>query len=832
MPDTPASDTHSGLLDFLDLGGAWRLRDQSDSHRCAMRIPGDVHSALLDAGLIPDPYFGANEEAVQWVARRDWHISRTFDLAPVEAADDAHWILTLDQVDCVADVYLNGALLGRLENMFRRHRFDVSGQLRAGANEIVLYFHDAFAEAQRRYEAHPFELPYTHNNERRAPVNFLRKTQCAAGWDWNISLMPLGVYGEVSLRRAAVALIDHVAVRQVHGSGGGAVEVTVDVALQAHRSGTALLEVEFDGVLQRREIAVDAGHNGDHGTFSTTFSVAEPRLWWPNGQGGQPLYGLTVRLDGMTEQRRIGLRTIELVTDKDDTGTTMKFRVNGRDIFCKGANWIPGDALPGRITPQAVLPQLQAAADAHMNMLRVWGGGNYEKEWFYDACDELGLLVWQDFMFGCMHYPSSRAFLKEVRAEAAYQVRRLQHRACVALWCGDNEIIGALDWFDITRANRDRYLVNYDRLNRTLQDVVEDCDPSRRFWASSPSLGELDFSDGWHGDTRGDMHFWDVWHSAKPFAHYRSVQPRFCSEFGFQSFPSLACIAGFTLPEDRNVSSPVMEVHQRNAGGNARMLETMTRYFRFPEDFEQMLLLSQIQQALAMKTAVDYWRSLKPRCMGILYWQLNDTWPVASWSGIEYGGRWKVLQYVAKRFYAPVTVVWVPQDEGRALRLVAVSDVPQPLQLEACVAAIDLRGRERIVWRGAVVLGADGSQPGRELAVFAGSEVAAGEFLQVRWRDASGAHVGEDDYLPRPYKDYDLPKSAPRVSCNAEGTELLLETDAPCFFTFLETPLQGRFSDNAFTLLPGRPRRIAWSGSNATPITPADVRIRHLALTC
>ena len=621
-----------------------------------------------------------------------------------------------------------------------------------------------------------------------------------------------------------VGLIGHVGVQQQHHDNG-AVDITVEVEVHGYGSGQAELDIEFDGVLHQQTVAVRPG--ATH--HAHTFTVAAPALWWPAGQGTQTLYSLRVRLDDMEEQRRIGLRTIALVTEKDDIGTTMKFRVNGRDIFCKGANWIPGDALPGRITPQAVVPQLEAAVAANMNMVRVWGGGNYEKEWFYDACDALGLLVWQDFMFSCMHYPSDRAFLAEVKREAEYQVKRLQHRACLALWCGDNELIGAIDWYDASKTNRDRYLVNYDRLNRTLQQAVEDHDPSRRFWTSSPSLGELDFSDGWHCDTRGDMHFWDVWHSAEPFEHYRTVQPRFCSEFGFQSFPSLTCIESFTAPDDRNVSSPVMEVHQRNSGGNARILETMTRNFRFPGEFDHMILLSQIQQALAMKTAIDYWRSLKPRCMGTLYWQLNDTWPVASWSGIEYGGRWKVLHYMARRFYAPVTVVSVPHEDGAAVRLVAVSDVPTPVDLCVDAVAVSLSGAERLLWQGSVQLDASA---GHELVILPCAQLADDEFIQVRWHDSTGEHSGQDDYLTRFYKAYALPKAQPRLrivaNATAAITKLHLETDAPCFFTYLDTSIAGQFSDNAFTLLPGQPRVISWRGA---PLTEADVRIRHLSST-
>lgn len=805
---------------FLNLAGHWQLCDAEGGHACAMPVPGDVHSALLAHGAIPDPYFGANEHVVQWVAHRDWTLRRSFELP---AGASGCWLLTLDQVDCLASVCINGQTVAELENQFRRHRLDVTDALRPGINEIELVLHDAFAEANKRHDEHRFELPWDFNGDRKAPINLLRKTQCAAGWDWNLSLMPLGVYGDIDLQCVTVALVDHITVQQTHTAAG--VDVRVEVHAQVVQPGMAAVEVRFNGEARVCEVSLSAGQT----SHSETFHVAAPKLWWPTGQGEQTLYPLEVKLDGVQHTRLIGLRTIELVTEPDAVGTTMKLRVNGRDVFAKGANWIPADALPGRITEAAVRPLLESARDAHMNMIRVWGGGNYETEFFYDLCDELGLMVWQDFMFSCMHYPSTREFLAEVKQEAAYQVHRLQHRACVALWCGDNEIIGALGWYEPAKANRDRYLVNYDRLNRLLAEAVEEHDPARRFWPSSPSLGELDFADGWHCDTRGDLHFWDVWHSAKPFEHYRSVKPRFASEFGFQSFPSSYTVESFTEPADRNVSSRVMEVHQRNKGGNARIVETMTRYFRFPSDFDQLIYVSQIQQALAMKTAIDSWRSLKPRCMGTLYWQLNDTWPVASWSSIEYGGRWKVLQYVARHFYAPVNVVAIPNDatDGNGgFAVLAVSDEPQVQALQVQVVAVQLStGASRELWSGQVQLSHEAAIT---LTTLDDALLNDDEFAQLRWRTDNGDHHGCRDHVVRHYKDYAL-ESTPVQATLIDSHTVRLESPQTSFFVWLETPAAGRFEDNAFTMLPGETRTLRWLGTEALDV--ATLRVRHLGQT-
>ncbi len=358
----------------------------------------------------------------------------------------------------------------------------------------------------------------------------------------------------------------------------------------------------------------------------------------------------------------------------------MTFIVNGKAIMAKGANWIPLDAMPALHTSDRYRTLLQDAVDANMNMIRVWGGGMYEQDEFYDLCDELGLLVWQDLMFACALYPSAPDFLADVELEVRDQVKRLRDHTSLALWCGDNEVIGAIGWYPESRTNREKYVVNYDRLNRVLQQTVEAEDPTRRFWASSPCNGELDFGDAWHDDNKGDMHFWDVWHSGKSLDAYHSIKPRFCSEFGYQSWPSLPEVKTFAEPSDWNVTSPTFEQHQKNGRGNSIITEMFTRYFRFPSNFEQMLYLSQVQQALAIKTASEFWRSNKPVCRGILYWQLNDCWPVSSWSSIEYSGRWKQLHYHAKRFFAPQMATFIGDEQG--LRLHLVNDEHAPVKLK------------------------------------------------------------------------------------------------------------------------------------------------------
>ena len=809
---------------MIGLGGRFTLLAPERGYEGEITLPGDVHTALLEAGEIPDPYFGRNEDDVAWVYKTPWTVERNFAV-PADMAT-GHLTLTLSEVDCIATVFLNGAEIARTKNQFIRYDIDVTGKVRPGENTLRIEFAAVPDVAKTRAEAHPFEIPYAAMNQKVAHLNFVRKTACHAGWDWGICLMPIGVYGTMELRRVAVARTESVQVDQDHGNGSVRLDITTRI--HAFEAGRANLAHTIDGQSIGGSVQVERGEN----RFVHTVTIANPSLWWPAGQGDQPLYDLVTDLDGEVTTRKIGVRKLDWVVEKDEIDASFKCRINGRDVTMMGANWIPADAIPSRITPDTVRDLLESARAANYNMIRVWGGGQYEPDWFYDLCDELGLLIWHDFMFSCMPYPSDRAFLGDVATEVTQQVRRLSHHASIALWCGDNEVIGSLTWYPETRANRDRHLANYDRLSRLLADIVADEDPQRRFWPSSPSLGYMDFADGWHVDTRGDMHFWDVWHSAKPFEHYRTVRPRFASEFGFQSFTSMNAIESFTEPEDRNPSSPVMETHQRNEGGNARILETMCRYFRFPKGFEEMVFLSQIQQGLAIKTAIEFWRSTKPRCMGTLYWQINDIWPVASWSSLDYGGQWKLLHYLAKRFYAPITVVAIP--DGESIVLKGINDSPAPADITLDVLAVDMAGSAKSLRRLKISLGLDAAS---ELVRVPLEAVGEGRFLLFEWRDGAGNLVGTNDFFPRAHKYYDLPAAevATRWSSDGRGHHLTLQSDACAFFATAETDCAGYFSDNCLTLLPGQPVTLSFTPRKGAAPSLDDLRnslrISHLART-
>lgn len=812
----------------IDLAGEYALTSPAHAAKAAIRLPGDVHTALLDASLIPDPYFGDNEQAVMWVHATPWTVERRFTATRAEI--DGYLTLTLEGVDTIATILLNGEEVARTQNQFVRYDIDVTGKVRAGANTLRIEFAVTRDVAKARADAHPFPIPFTlnylSNGLPGVHMNFVRKTACHAGWDWGICLMPTGVYGRMAIRRSRLARQESVQVEQAHGRNS--VELSLTTRVFAFAEGSVELMHEIAGEKLSDKVAVRPGEN----VFVHNLTIRNPKLWWPNGQGEQHLYELWTTLDGEVTRRKVGLRKLEWIVEKDAIDHSFKVRVNGRDITALGANWIPADAIPSRITPAVVRDLLESARAVNMNMLRVWGGGQYEPDYFYELCDELGLMVWQDFMFACMSYPSNREFLDDVRTEITQQVRRLSHHASIALWCGDNEVIGSLHWYPETKADPARYIANYDRLNSMLGNIVEDEDPGRRFWPSSPSLGYLDFSDGWHKDTRGDTHYWSVWHEAKDFSAYRDVQPRFASEFGFQSFTSMNVIETFADPEDLNPSSPVMESHQRNTGGNARILETMTRYFRFPRDFGQMVFLSQIQQGLAIKTAIEFWRSTKPRCMGTLFWQINDTYPVASWSSLDYGGQWKLLHYMARRFFLPVNVVAVP--DGDQLILKCINDTAAKMPVELEVLAVDVGGATRVVFTGKGTISPDRAT---ELARIALGDLQPTEFVFFSWTGADGRLLGQNDYFPRPYKAYDLPRA--KVTLRWErsdaGPVLVLEADRPALFVTATTDVPGYFSDNAVTLLPGRETRLGFTPRQGAKVSQkalaSSLVLRHLRET-
>ncbi len=800
----------------ISLAGEWRLQKAGSRQWIPASIPGETHSALIAAGKIPDPYQGMNELDVQWVGREDWIYERSFEVEK-DLLEEERIFLSCECLDTIADVFLNGRKVGSADNMFVRWRFDVRRFLHLGKNTLRIAFTSAEKAAIREAKTLPYPVPHTAHAVQSPHRNLIRKAQCHSGWDWGPCLMVAGITGAISLEAWSDVRIDYAYTEQKHAKDKCVVRVFAEC--EAVRAGEYEMTASIGAARVSRKVKLGTGANRPF----LDVTVPSPKLWWPNGHGEPFLYEMTVSIGGHSISRRIGLRTLKLINRADRAGLSMTFRVNGVDVFCKGANWIPMDALPQRETRERLTHLLDSARRAHMNMLRVWGGGRYESDDFYSLCDQRGIMVWQDMMFSCAMYPSTPRFLENVEREIRHQVKRLRDHPCIALWCGNNEDVGALTWFPESRKNRDRYLVDYDRLNEgVIGRVVDECDPTRTFWPSSPSAGRNDYSDNWHDDRRGDMHFWSVWHEGKPFSAYSSVSPRFCSEFGYQSFPSPRTIRGYAAQDDLNATSPVLEHHQRSPRGNSIITEMFTRYFRVPEGFESFVYLSQVQQVLAIKTAVEYWRSLRPLCMGTLYWQLNDNWPVCSWSSVEYDGGWKLLHYAARRFFAPVLLA--AHITQAKVEVWLTNDLRTPVACRATISAIDFHGKI-LKQESLEVRAAAGSS--RRLKAYALADLspsADAAFVHLRL-DREGESSLNELLLTEP-KRIDLARATitKEAALTEGGFSVSLSTDAPAFFVALDAgDIPGEFDDNCLTLLPGEPRVIRF-----LPRTPATLeRFRH-----
>jgi beta-mannosidase len=653
------------------LGGEWLFREASEDRWLPAEVPGGVHTDLLSAGRIPDPFVGDEEKRVQWVAERDWVYLKTFELDG-ELWEEDQILLVCGGLDTLAEVRLNGRVLGETANMFRQHEWEVTSLLRDGPNELVIDFRSPVRYITELQD----ERPLWGVLQAIPGGPHLRKAPCQFGWDWGPQLPPVGIWKEIWLEGRSTARFADVHLRQRHGDRGVVVSARVTVEryeedrLRPHLR-AQLRVVDPEGAA----CTASASLEGDVETVEV--AIDRPELWWPNGLGEQPLYEVTIELfdAGTICDRRtyqLGLRTLELRQEEDEWGESFTFVVNGVPVFAKGSNWIPADAFPTRISDEQLEHLIWSAAVTHQNMLRVWGGGFYEDDRFYDLCDEYGILVWQDCIFSCSMYPLDEpAFLEDVHAEIIDNVCRLRHRASLALWCGNNEMEWGWDDWGWDTPHNVVLKEAYDRFfHRLLPEWCAEHDPDRPYWPSSPSSGDP-FQDP-NGQEKGDAHYWDVWHGRRPFTAYRDQYPRFMSEFGFQSLPPLETIASYAVREDWNMTSYIMEHHQRSGSGNGLMVAQMTDTFRMPNGFPSLVYLSMVLQAEGIRYGVEHWRRSRHRVSGTLYWQTNDCWPVASWSSLDYYGRWKALHYAARRFYAPLLLSI--EDEGTWMSVHVTND--------------------------------------------------------------------------------------------------------------------------------------------------------------
>lgn len=767
------------MLQDTPLTEGWILRHEGGELPAA--VPGCVHTDLLAAGAIPDPFLGRNETEVAWVGRRDWTYET--DLPATNGHEQTD--LVFEGLDTAAEVLLDGRLLGRTRNMHRSYRFDVTGL----EGRLSVRFVSAYAEAEA-VRGKVGERPAAYNE----PFQYIRKMACSFGWDWGPTLVTAGIWRPARLEHWSTARIARV--RPL---------VTVEVE---HRLGVVELAVDVERTRVEAPLDVEATVGGvrvraslDGASGVVRLEVPDVRLWWPRGYGEQPLYDVELMLshgDDVLDvwRRRVGFRSVELDTSEDEHGTGFTFVVNGERIFARGVNWIPDDVFPSRITRERYRERLTQAVGAGVDLVRVWGGGIYESADFYDACDELGLLVWQDFPFACAAYPEEQPLRGEVEAEARENVVRLMPHPSLVLWNGNNENLwGFRDWGWESRLGGDSWGEGY--YLGVLPRVVAELDPTRPYTAGSPWSGSWERHP--NDPAHGTHHSWEVW-NREDYAEYRREVPRFMAEFGWQAPPAYATLRRALPGEKLAADSPGMLHHQKAEDGNGKLRRGLERHFAFPEgDFDRWHYLTQVNQARAVATGIEHWRSNWPVCAGTVVWQLNDCWPVTSWAAIDGDGREKPLYHELRRLYADrlLTV------QGRA-----VAAVNQGAREWAGVVRLRRMSVEGVVIGEASVEFAAGARAVALVDVPKELEpVEAKEFLVV---DADGLRAlyfpAPDREIPYPRPEFDVAVAPGSVTVTAHTLvrDLLLQAD--------RLDPAARADRGLVTLLPGERVTIGVSG--------------------
>jgi beta-mannosidase len=753
-------------------------------------VPGCVHTDLLTAGLIPDPYLDQNEHELRWIGRTDWRYATTFDWQP-DGGDRVD--LVCNGLDTVARIELNDALVGTTQNMHRSYRFEVGQHLRPGANTLAVTFGSAQAYAENLRDQLG-DLPGP-NSATPEPFNFIRKMACNFGWDWGPILVTAGIWKPIRLHTWQSARLGEVRPQVTVESGVGKVRAVVEID-RADVNAPLTLTAEVAGVQGQVDVAP--------GETSATLDldVVDPALWWPHGHGDQPLYDFDVALaadDGTaldSWSRRIGFRTVRLDTTPDEIGSAFTIVVNEVPIFARGANWIPDDCFPSRIGPERYRARLRQAKDAHIDLLRIWGGGIYEQEAFYDAADELGILVWQDFLFACAAYPEESPIAEEVEAEARENVARLMPHPSLVLWNGNNENIwGYFDWGWQARLDDRTWGKGYylDVLAR----VVAETDPARPYWPGSPYSGSFDIHP--NADDHGCKHIWDAWNQ-KDYAVYRDYVPRFLAEFGWQGPPTWATLTRAVHDEPLAPDSPGVLSHQKATDGNGKLARGLAPHFDDPATMDDWHWVTQLNQARALTYAIEHFRSHRGRCMGTVIWQLNDCWPVTSWAAVDGDARRKPLWYALRKVYDPRLLTVQPRDGG--LDVIGVNDGAAPWDAEVVVERRAFGGEVFAQWTAGLEVGARDTAGLRIPADVATPVDVASELLVVTAGDRRTTwFFAEDKDLAYPEPQLDIEVTSNSGVAEVRVTARTLVRDLAVFADRLDPAAST--DDMLVTLLPG-----------------------------
>lgn len=775
----------------------WQFKNSKDQNWLPAKVPGTVHLDLMDNKVIPDPFKDENEKKVQWIENEDWDYQTQFLVSSQELKND-NIDLVFNGLDTFSEIYLNGKLLKKTDNMFRKWNIPVKQFLKSGTNTLQIKFQSAVNTGKELAKKVPFTMP-------ESPRSFVRKAQYQFGWDWGPRLVTAGIWKDVALEFWNNAKI--ITVKDIQSNSEKASDLHFEVEIYAQNAGDYTLDLNKI----HKKIALKKGIN----TISVPYETKGMKLWQPNGRGEANLYDFKIKLSKDlnnidVKDIRIGLRTVELIQEKDKKGKSFYFKVNGNPLYIKGTNWIPGDSFSPRMTKEKYQKLIKDTKDANMNMIRIWGGGIYEDDEFYKACDENGILVWQDFMFAGSFYPADEAFLNNVKEEVKDQVNRLQNHPSIALWCGNNEIDEAIvNWgyqkqFNYSKNDSLQVWKDYKKLfhdvipNALAENLKSD---KNIYWPSSPSIG-------WgHREslTEGDSHYWGVWWGEQPFEIYNEKVGRFMSEYGFQGTPSLeATKSMFSGIPDLNLQNATIRAHEKHARGWDIINEYLKRDYKIPTDFVQYNYVSQLLQARGMQIAIEAHRRAKPYNMGTLYWQLNDCWPVVSWSSIDYLGNWKAFHYQAKRSFEPVLVSIAETNKSYDVYL--ISDLIKEMKVDTKFELIDFKGKTLWEANQLHVVNADVSKKIRsinksELAQFNLSEAV------LKISSEKDATFQKLFFFNKPK---DLKLSKPNIKIRKiSPTEIEISTDVLAKDIYLIGDTH--FSDNFFDLLPGTSKRITLS---------------------
>jgi beta-mannosidase len=827
-----------GSYSSISLSENWKFRNPDETVWFDASVPGCVHSDLISNKLIEDPYYRTNANNVQWVDTVDWIYETEFDVSD-EFLKKENIRMVFGCVDTYADIYLNDSLILSTDNYFLEWKVEVKELLKAGKNKLHVQFYNATREGLKRLENsnHPMkDLPADKVitgalNEKRVNA-FTRKPGYQFGWDWDDRFVSVGMREPVIIEAWDTAKIENVQILQDKITDEVA-RLSTTTEIVVTQSGNAVLEimdVSNNLKLASQEISLVEGLN----KVLSSFEIEDPVLWWTNGLGEAHLYSLafTVKMQGeviSTRQERIGLRTVRLVREPDSLGTTFYIELNGQPVFMKGANYIPNDNFLNRVTPENYRKTIQSAVDANMNMLRIWGGGFYERDIFYDLCDENGILVWQDFMFGGGIYPAEGRYLESVKEEVRQVARRLRNRPCIALWCGNNETYEALsNWSwdkEFTPEEFEGIWNDYYKLfNSEIPEVLQKHNPTRAYWPSSP-ISDWDKVSNWEG-FEGDIHYWEIWFFDAPFEKVNIRHGRFNSEFGFQSFPKMKTIQEFSNKEDWAIDSEVMKHRQKSYVGNEQIKKYMEMYYKYPSSFENLVYLSQVLQAFGIKTGIQIHRKKMPVCMGSLYWQFNDCWPAISWSSLDYYLRWKALHYFVRDANKPVIIV--PEVLEENVNVHVVSDRLEPFAATINLTLMNFSGEKLWEDQLKVQIAANTSEMHFSIPVseLVNQDDRKSTLMLAEVLNEDGVLLDDEAlYFVLP-KDLELPEPELKISITPDGDNytITLTSDKLCKNVYLSLQHgEGFFTDNYFDILPGITKTISLKDHNLTSLTSDDI---------